>query len=184
MIERTHVARPTMRQRAPRAFTLVEVLVALTLCTIVLLSLHATSRLLIRQTRTVDAETRWMFAAEQTLAAIHDEIRSGSWPDVNDPTRGARIQVTNETITIRSGAAPHARAHPEEMCFRRVGDSLVVQRFDAGPSGVHSTSTVLGGVSRFSVQSEAWAVLVRLESIRGSVAERSCPVRAEVASAP
>lgn len=184
MIACVHVARRSSRTFARRAFTLVEVLAALTLGTIVLLSLHATSRLLIRQTRVVEAETRWMFAAEQTLSAIHDAMRSGSWPDVNDPVGGAPVQVTEDTITIRSGASPRSRARLEEMCFRRVEDSLVLQRVHADSPNALSIETVLGDVSRLSVQREPRGVRVRIESMRGSIAERSCPVHAEAVRAP
>lgn len=184
MMAREHVARPNSPHPARPAFTLVEVLAALTLGTVVLLSLHATSRLLVRQTCVVDAETRWMFAAEQTLSAIHDAMRSGSWPDVNDPVGGAPIQVTEDTITIRSGASLRSRARPAEMCFRRVGDSLVLLRTHADSPDALASETVLGDVSRLSVQREPRGVRVRLESMRGSIAERSCPVHAEAVRAP
>jgi hypothetical protein len=166
------------------AFTLVEVLAALSLGTIVLLSLHATSRLLTRQSSAVDAESRWMFSAEQVLAAIHNDLTTGFWPDSNDAVLGPRVRVRGDHVRIRSAHTSFAPIGTAFTCYRHDGDAVVLQHFAPDSHDPLSSTTLLEDVARFTLTPEPRGLTVRIESARGSVVERLCPVHPEALRAP
>ena len=163
--------------RGARAFTLPEVLLTLGITSAIMVTLVSLLRTVGEIRLVVERDARWRMAAEGVLSAIHDEIRSGWRPDEVHPSLGARLRIDSHRFDIRVDAEPRQNTPFTFIRYEFDTDESRMLRSALSATASDETSTVLGDVSAFTVDSRHDSLVIGIRSTRDGYVEREIPLK-------
>lgn len=161
-----------------RGLTMVELLLALSLLTGIMVAIASWTQVTARASTAVAGPLHWRSAARAVLQLIHDDLVSGDFgePKGRRPNQKARVEVVGDVLRIRTrlvGLRDHAGPVAHEYRFEASsGEVRLGQRSGQGRS---STRLLLDQVHAWQAtfDDENRVLTVTITSTGGTTAKRS-----------